>query len=308
MPASSRTAPARLAATERSSSRTLDLDTATPGQVATEVLREDALALAAATRSGDEVGRLADLAARVLGSNGRLLLVGAGTSGRLCALEAAECPPTFGVKPGRVQALVAGGRAALSRSVEGAEDDRSAGSEAVRRARVGASDLVVGVSASGGPAFVCGALQEARRRRAQTALLCCVPAAEAAAARNADLVLAIPCGAEVITGSTRMKAGSVQKAVLNAVTTAAFANLGHVHGSLMVSMQPTNQKLRRRARRIVQEITGVSPQKATAALTASGWDVKVACVSAALAIDTAAARARLRQCDERLRAVLEGPP
>ncbi len=192
------------------------------------------------------------------------------------ALDAAECPPTFGVAPSRVLALVAGGARALRRAVEGAEDDRPAGGRAVAAARVGERDLVVGISASGTTPFVLGALDEARRRGAGTALLTCNPAARASVEHR--VVLAT--GPERIAGSTRMKAGTATKMALGLVSTAAFVRLGAVRRGRMVALRPASDKLRRRAVRNVADLAGVSVAVARRLLSEHDWDVRRAIAAA----------------------------
>ncbi len=296
-----------LPGTERSRRGGLALDAAGCSASVEAVIADQARGLQAAYRARRSVARLARAAETALAAGGRLLIVGAGTSGRLAALEAAECPPTFGSHPDRVVAILAGGRRAMDRAIEGAEDDRGAGTTAVERARARSEDLVIGVTASGGTPFVAGALQAARRLGAVTALLCCNRARDARCAPLSDIVVAVPTGPEVVTGSTRLKAGTAQKAVLNAVTTAAFAAIGQVHGNLMVGVQATNAKLRARAKRIVVEIAQVDERRAANALRAADWDVKVATAMAALGIRAAEARDRLEASGGRLRPVLEEP-
>lgn len=237
----------------------------------------DREAVAAVERALPSIARLAGLAAARLARGGRLVYAGAGTSGRLGALDAAECPPTFGVAPSRVLALVAGGRRALSRSVEGAEDDRAAATRAVARARVGRADVVVGISASGTTPFVLAALAAARRRGAATALVTSNPAARAAA----DVRVVLATGPEVIAGSTRMKAGTAAKMALGLVSSAAFVALGAVREGRMVALRPTNEKLRRRAVRTVAALSGVGGAAARRLLSAAGWDVQRALAAAA---------------------------
>lgn len=222
------------------------------------------------------IADLADAAADRLGRGGRLVYAGAGTSGRLAALDAAECPPTFGVAPSRVIALVAGGPRALRRAVEGAEDDRAAGVRAVAAARVGARDLAVGVSASGTTPFVLAALAEARRRGARTALVTSNPDAHPAV----DLRVLLDTGPERIAGSTRMKAGTAAKMALGLLTSAAFVRLGAVRRGRMVALRPTSEKLRRRAVRNVAELAGVGGAAARRLLAAAGWDVARALAAA----------------------------
>ena len=232
----------------------------------------DREAVAAVGRALPRIASLAELAAAALGGGGRLVYVGAGTSGRLGALDAAECPPTFGVDPSRVLALVAGGARALRRSIEGAEDDRGAGAAAVRRVAVGAGDLVVGVSASGRTPFVLAALREARRLGARTALVTSAPDARAAA----DVRVVLATGPERIAGSTRMKAGTAAKMALGLVSSAAFVRLGAVRGGRMIALRAVSAKLRGRAVRTVADLASVTAAAARRALEREGWDVRAA--------------------------------
>jgi N-acetylmuramic acid 6-phosphate etherase len=237
----------------------------------------DREAVAAVGRAVPSIARLAELAAARLGRGGRLVYCGAGTSGRLAALDAAECPPTFGVAPSRVLALVAGGPRALRRAVEGAEDDRAAGARVMTAARVGPDDLVVGVSASGTTPFVLAALAAARRRGATTALVTSNPAARAAV----DERVVLATGPERIAGSTRMKAGTAAKMALGLLSSAAFVRLGAVRDGRMVALRPTNEKLRRRAVRTVSALGGIGAAAARRLLSGSGWDVSRALTAAA---------------------------
>ncbi|HEY6002270.1 MAG TPA: N-acetylmuramic acid 6-phosphate etherase, partial [Anaeromyxobacter sp.] len=237
----------------------------------------DLEAVRAVGRALVPLAALVDAAARALREGGRLVYAGAGTSGRLGALDAAECPPTFGVDPSRVHAIVAGGDLALRRSVEGAEDDRQAGAAAVRRARIGSRDLLVGISASGSTPFVLAALGEARRRGAATALVTSNPAARPAV----DHRVVLETGPERVAGSTRMKAGTAAKMVLGLLSTGAFVRLGAVREGRMIALRPASEKLRRRAIRNVQALSGVSAAAARALLDRSGWDVRSA-IDAAL--------------------------
>jgi N-acetylmuramic acid 6-phosphate etherase len=237
------------------------------------VLHEGDLEAARAVgRALPALAGLAERAAATLRAGGRIAYVGAGTSGRLGALDAAECPPTFGVAPSRVIALVAGGARALRRAVEGAEDDEAAGRAAVRRARLGPADLVVGLSASGTTPFVLAALDEARRRGTAVALLTSNPAARPVGA----LRVVLATGPELVAGSTRMKAGSATKMALSLLSTGAMLRLGGVEAGRMVDLVPTSAKLRRRAVRMVMELTGAGAAEAERALAASRWRVRAA--------------------------------
>ncbi len=229
--------------------------------------------------------------ADALRARGRLLYAGAGTSGRLGVLDASECPPTFGAAPSQVQAAIAGGRPALTRAVEGAEDDADAGAEAVRRFRASPRDVVCGISASGTTPYVLGALEEARRRGARTVLVCCNPPGPGV---RVDFVLHAPTGPELVAGSTRLKAGTATKLILNALTTAAFVSLGKVYRGRMVDVRPANAKLRTRAARMVAELTELPPDAARRLLEAAGGEVKLALAMHFTGLGAKEARKRLQ--------------
>lgn len=213
----------------------------------------------------------ADFAA-VLRGQGRVFYVGAGTSGRLGALDAAELPPTFGIPRGRVRPLLAGGARAMREAVEGAEDDAAAGARAVVRARITENDLVIGLTASGGTPFVRGALDEARRRGARLGFITSNPHARIRVHHR----VVLDTGPELLAGSTRLKAGTALKMALNAVSTAALMSLGKVYAGRMVDVRPTNRKLRARALSMVEELTGLSRAKCTRLLHDAGGSPKVA--------------------------------
>jgi N-acetylmuramic acid 6-phosphate etherase len=244
------------------------------------MLSEDAVIPAAILRERAALVRLVSLAVRAFRSGGRLFYVGAGTSGRLGVLDASECPPTFRTDPAMVQGIMAGGIRALHAAVEGAEDDAHAGARAVAGRGVGRRDLVVGIAASGRTPFVWGALAEARRRGARTGLVCCDPGLVFARGMRPDVVVAPDVGPEILTGSTRLKAGTATKLVLNSLTTLAMVRLGKVSGNLMIDLNPSNTKLRDRAERIVVELAGVSAERARALLEDSGWVVQGALAAA----------------------------
>jgi N-acetylmuramic acid 6-phosphate etherase len=276
--------------TERVNRATRELDRLSPLQIARLMNREDRRAVAAAGRAAPRIAAAVSLVTRALSSGGRLFFVGAGTSGRLGVLEAAECPPTFGTPPRLVQAIMAGGRGSVFRSREGAEDDEAAGARAVR-ARVRPGDVVVGVSASGMTPFVRAALAAAAARRARTVLVTCNPSV-ARSARAEVLIVAAP-GPEVVAGSTRLKAGTATKLVLNTLTTASMARLGKVYGNRMVDLQPRSRKLRERALRLVVEMGDV-PRARARRLLAEGGSARVAIVMARSGRNAASARRALR--------------
>jgi len=286
--------------TERVNPESGDLERLSAARIARLMNRADRRAVAAVGRAAPALGRAVDLIVRALSRGGRLIFVGAGTSGRLGVIEAAECPPTFDTPPSLVQAVIAGGRRTVFRSAEGAEDDAADGARQIRR-RARPGDAVVGIAASGVTPFVRGALKEARRRGAATVLVTCNPRVPAAAAR---VVIALAVGPEVLTGSTRLKAGTATKLALNTLTTASFARLGRVYGNRMVDLRPRSAKLRARALRLVAELGRVSPREAERLLKASGGSAKVAIAMARLGVDAAAARRRLRNAAGSLRQAL----
>ncbi len=276
--------------TERPNPRSRGLDRLGPGEIARLMNRADADAVKAAGRAAPAIGRAVAAIVERLAAGGRLIFVGAGTSGRLGVIEAAECPPTFNTRPGQVQAVMAGGPRAVFRSVEGAEDGARAGARAIRR-RARRGDAVVGIAASGVTPFVRAALGEARRRGALTVLVTCNPAAPRGGAR---IVIALGVGPEVLAGSTRLKAGTATKLTLNTLTTAAFTRLGKVHGNRMVDLQPRSAKLRARAERLIAELGRVSAPRARRLLVQAKGSAKVAVVMARRRVTAAQARRALR--------------
>jgi len=286
--------------TERPDPATRRLDRLDPLGIARLMNRADRAAVRAVARAAQPLARAVDLTVDALARGGRLLFVGAGTSGRLGVLEAAECPPTFGTPPRLVRAVMAGGRGSVFRAAEGAEDDARAGGRAVRRlARRG--DVVVGVAASGVTPFVRAALAAARGRGAATVLVTCNPTVPRGAAR---VVVALGVGPEVLAGSTRLKAGTATKLALNTLTTATFVRLGKVYGNRMVDLEPRSAKLRARALRLVGELGGVPPRTAARLLTAAGGRAKAAIVMARLGVDAREARRRLAAARDFLRGAL----
>ena len=230
---------------------------------------------------------------------GRLLYVGAGTPGRIAVLDASECPPTFSTPPGLVTAIIAGGPSAIVTPAEGAEDDAGAGAAAIDDAAVGPLDSVVGIASSGRTPYVVAAVTRARALGAFTVGLTSNVGSDLAGA--AEQPIEVVVGPEVISGSTRLKAGTAQKLVLNMISTITMVRLGKTYGNLMVDVRPTNHKLRERAVRIVRQVTGADEPAARAALAAAGWDVKVAAVVLRLGIDPGAAGERLAAAGGRLR-------
>ena len=292
---------ARLA-TERANPRSRALDLLSPRAIAALMNREDRRAVLAVSRVRAAIASAVGLIVGALRGGGRLFFVGAGTSGRLGVIEAAECPPTFGTPPRLVQAIIAGGRGAVFRSREGAEDDERAARRAVR-ARVRRGDVVVGISASGATRFVRAALEAARGRGAATVLITCNARG---LGRLADQVRIVPAtGPEVLAGSTRLKAGTATKLVLNTLTTASMTGLGRIYGNRMVDLQPRSVKLRERALRLIAELAEVSPRRALQAFEGSGGRVRVAIVIARNGGDAAEATRALEAAGGSLRVVLQ---
>jgi N-acetylmuramic acid 6-phosphate etherase len=237
-----------------------------------------------------------------LDRGGKLIYMGAGTSGRLGVLDAAECPPTFHTPPDLVRAIIAGGDAALRRSVEGAEDDQAAGVRDLIASGVTAADAVVGISASGRTPYVVAALMHARNLGAVTAAISCTPASELS--RMVEFPIEAPVGPEIVAGSTRLRAGTATKLILNMLSTATMIQLGYTYGGLMVNVQPTNAKLEDRARRIVQQLVQVSFERASQLLDQAGRSVPVAIVMGKKHLDRFEAERLLAQARGKLALVL----
>jgi len=264
--------------------------------------REDAQVARGVAREIPAIARAVDRIAAALGRGGRLIYVGAGTSGRLATLDAAECPPTFGVPSTMVQAVIAGGKRALTRAVEGAEDSATQGEHDLRAKRICRNDVVVGLSASGATPYVLGALEYARKRGAATIGVTCN--SRAPMRRVAQITIAPEVGPEAVAGSTRMKAGTAQKLVLNMLSTAAMVRLGHVYDNWMVNVALTNQKLRRRGLRILEEAAGVSARQAEHALRQAGHNLRVALVMLKRGVGAEEAWKRLEKARGNLRMAL----
>lgn len=256
--------------------------------------REDASVADAVGREAEAVARAADLAVAAFRSGGRLIYVGAGTSGRLGVLDATEMPPTYGTDPAMVQGVIAGGRAALVRSREGAEDHPEDGAAAMDERAVDTEDFVLGIAASGTTPYVRGALIRARERGARTGFLLCTPP-DRELLDTHDVVIAPLTGPEVVTGSTRMKAGTATKMVLNTITTAAMVRFGKVHGNLMVDLRVSCEKLQDRGERILMATLGLGRAGARALLGEAGGHVKTALAMRRLGVGADRARAALER-------------
>ncbi|HVR46672.1 MAG TPA: N-acetylmuramic acid 6-phosphate etherase [Candidatus Binatia bacterium] len=268
--------------TEATNPRTAGLDQLDTRALVETLVSDHRAAVDAVLAQSDTLARVADAIAERLARGGRLHYVGAGSSGRIATLDASEMPPTFGTASHLVQAHVAGGLPALVNAIEGAEDDSAAG-DALARERCAPEDAVVGLSASGGAAFVVAAVKRARAMGALTIAFTSV--VDSALARAAEICVAFDTGAEALAGSTRLKAGTGQKIALNALSTAVMVRLGKVHGNLMVDVVASNQKLRRRALRLVCEVAGVGEERARELLDAAGGRVKVAIVMERRGVD-----------------------
>lgn len=289
--------------TEQSDPRYNRIDLLSTEQVARLMNAADSTVPAAVAASIPEISAAIDAVVARMKAGGRLFYVGAGTSGRLAVLDASECPPTFGTDPELVQGVIAGGSPALTRSVEGAEDDQQGGAAAIAERGVGALDSVVGISASGRAPFVLGALAEASRRGALTVGLSCNVATPLSAAALHPIEVVV--GAEVVTGSTRLKAGTAQKLVLNMISTIAMVRLGRTYGNTMIEVSAMNSKLADRAARMVSDITGAALPVSRSALEAAEWHVKVAVLMIEHGLDADGARVLLERHGDQLEAALE---
>jgi N-acetylmuramic acid 6-phosphate etherase len=252
---------------------------------------EDHLVADAVAREIPAIARAVDAIVVAIEHGGRLFYIGAGTSGRLGVLDAAECPPTFSADPELVQGIMAGGEPALAHATETTEDDPAIGARDLHARGFTARDVLVGIAASGRTPYVLGAIAEAKRIGAVTAGISCTPGSELA--RAVEIAITPLTGPEILAGSTRMKAGTATKLVLNMLSTAVFIRLGYVYGNLMVNVQPKNSKLEDRARRIVSRATGISYEAATDLLRAAGNRVRTAIVMAKLGVDREAAERKL---------------
>jgi len=295
------------ALTERRNPRTAGIDLAGALEIVDLINAEDRTVADAVHAQRDAIAAVLSAAEEVMRSGGRLFYAGAGTSGRLGVLDASEIPPTFGAPPDLVQGVIAGGAAALTRSQEGAEDRPDGARDDLDQAGVRAGDLVIGIAASGTTPYVRGALQHARTLGARTAIIACSPPpADTLAA--ADIAIVVLTGPEVVTGSTRMKAGTATKLVLNTITTGAMIRLGKTYGNLMVDLQASNAKLRDRAERIVCEVCGVTAEEARDVLRAADGSVKLAIVMKKLGLGAPDARAALAREGGVIRRVVKGAP
>lgn len=293
--------------TERRNPRTIDVDVASTRAIVDLMNAEDRRVAEAVHAAREAIAEVVDLAVEAFASGGRLIYVGAGTSGRLGVLDATECPPTFGTPPEMVVGIIAGGEAALTASQEGAEDDAGAAVRAVDVLDVDESDLVVGIAASGTTPYVHAAIARAQSRGAATALVTCATPPDDPEA-NCDVVVLVEVGPEVVTGSTRLKAGTATKLVLNTITTGAMIRLGKTYGNLMVDLRALSAKLHDRGERIVMEVCAVGREAARAAIARAGGSVKVAIVMVRRDVGPDEAERLLEAAGGVIRHVIGDPP
>lgn len=288
--------------TEKRNPRTMQLDTMSELEIVTTMNEEDARVPLAIAKKLPQIAQAAHWAAEAFEQGGRLFYMGAGTSGRLGVLDAAECPPTFGVAPGMVVGLIAGGEQAFLKAVEGAEDDRALGQSDLEAYGLNAKDVVIGIAASGRTPYVLGGLAYARSVGCRTAAIACNTGSEIG--RAADLAIEVEVGPEVLTGSTRLKSGTAQKLILNMISTASMVSTGKVYQNLMVDVMQNNEKLHTRAENIVIDATGVTRPEARSAIDAAGGSVKVAITMLLADCSADEARSRLEKAGGHVRAAI----
>jgi len=293
----------QLRTTEQSNPESNHLDELSMVKLLELMNAADAQVAAAVVREIPRITAVCQAIVTALESGGSLIYMGAGTSGRLGVLDAAECPPTFGVPPGLVRAIIAGGERALAHSLEGVEDDAVAGARDLEAAGFGRGDVLVGISASGRTPYVLGAVRRAREIHAVTCGISCVQDSELS--RAVQFPIEPLTGPEILTGSTRLRAGTATKLILNMISTAVMVKLGYVYGNLMVNVQPTNEKLEDRARRIIQEATGLTYLEATELLDRAGRSVPIAIIMQKRRISREEAERLLKESKGRIREALK---
>jgi N-acetylmuramic acid 6-phosphate etherase len=293
--------------TERRNPRTASIDLASPLEIVDMINAEDRRVPDAVATQREQIARAIELAEATFRSGGRLFYVGAGTSGRLGVLDASECPPTFGTKPEMVQGIIAGGLPALTRSQEGAEDVVGNGARAIDEHGVGVKDFVIGIAASGTTPYVRAALERAAELGAKTGILACSPPPADLIAK-VDVTMLPIVGPEAVTGSTRMKAGTATKLVLNTITTGAMIRLGKTYGNLMVDLRATNNKLIDRSQRIVMEVCGISRDEAKKLLEQADKSVKTAIVMQKRGVSREAAKRLLADNGGVIRRITQDEP
>jgi N-acetylmuramic acid 6-phosphate etherase len=301
-------------ATEQRNPATMDIDARSVKEILTLINNEDKKVALAVETQIDYIAAAVEYVVRAFKNGGRLIYVGAGTSGRLGVVDASECPPTFGSDPEMVQGLIAGGEQAMFRAQEGAEDKEENGARDMEKKSVGPKDVVCGIAASLRTPYVIGAVKQAKRRGATTLYVTTNPRSKLESPdftelRNSlDVAICPEVGPEVIMGSTRMKSGTAQKLVLNMITTTAMIRLGKVYENMMIDLQMTNLKLRERAKRVVMTITGVSYDDAAIYLEQAGGHVKTALVMIKAGVSAEEARRRLEKAEGFVRLAIEGTP
>lgn len=289
--------------TEQRNPRTINIDCKTTLEIVDIINAEDARAFTAVHRERERIAKAVDLIVDAFKEGGRLIYVGAGTSGRLGILDAAECPPTFGTAPNLIAGIIAGGEKAVFQSIEGAEDFPENGARDIQQKEVNHRDVVVGITTGGTTPYVMGALFEAKKRNAKTIFLCCN--IETTPNFDLDIIIRPIVGPEVITGSTRMKAGTATKLILNTLTTTSMIKMGKIYENLMVDLRAINAKLTDRAERIIMTVTGISREDAKKLLEAAFGNAKVAVVMQKLGLDYTEAKKRLDAHDGFVRKVLQ---
>ena len=289
--------------TETQNAAASELDTKSALEIATIINAEDRKVPEAVSRALPLIAAAIDATAEALSRGGRLIYVGAGTSGRVAALDASECPPTFGVSPDVVQYVMAGGEKALSRAAEYNEDSRAAGQQDIAKKRPGKKDVVVGIAASGRTPYTVAAVEYARKRGANTVAVVCNPNSDLGRAAEIEIVAEV--GPEVVSGSTRMKAGTAQKLILNLISTGAMARLGYVYGNLMVNVTMRNEKLAERAATVLQRAAGVDCDTAIAILEKSGRSVPVSLIMLKTGVGKAEAQRRLKRANGNVRQAID---
>ena len=292
--------------TEKRNPRSMRIDAASTEEILRIINDEDAGVVPAVRDELPYIAEAVEIVVEAFHNGGRLIYAGAGTSGRLGVLDAAECPPTFGSPPELVQGLIAGGKAAMFRAQEGAEDHESNGRDALIEAGVTAADVVCGIAASRRTPYVVGAVKYAREIGCKTLFVTCNPRDQFDLHDYVDVAICAAVGPEVIMGSTRMKSGTAQKLVLNMITTAAFVRMGKVYENMMIDLQMTNEKLKERSKKIVMTATGVDYAEAERALDAAGGHVKTALVILLADVDAEAARERLERAGGFVRQAIAG--
>ena len=288
--------------TEKINPATLAIDKTPVGDIIDIVVNEDRRVVAAVQKEKEKIAHGIEIIAQALRKGGRVIFVGAGTSGRLGVVEAAEMPPTFGTPPRLVQAIMAGGQAAVFQAKEGVEDNYEEGGRSIARLRLSNRDVVIGVSASGITPFVRGALTRGRKAGAKIIFVTCWPGSELGT--FVDLLIAPAVGPEIIAGSTRLKAGTATKMVLNMLTTVSMIKWGKTYGNLMVDVQTGSEKLKDRAKRILGVVTGLDQAEAEALLKRAKWNVKAAIVMEKAGLTLPQALKRLRRADNSIREAL----